>query len=77
MGIVFGKVAVAARADSSNGVGGTTSVNNSAVEWSVPVEIVNAKRADGADDGRWVLKNGGKTGNASFGDGFKDNFGRV
>ncbi len=52
---------------------GAAGVGDGAVERCVPVEVVWAERTDRTNGaGGWVLKNGGEAGDASFGDGFKN-----
>ena len=67
---------MAAGTEGGNGFGGAASVDYGAIKGRVPVKVVRAERADGADDaGVRVLENGGKAGDAGFGDGFKDHGG--
>ena len=62
---------------SGDGFIGAAGVDDGAVEGGVPIEIVGAQRADGADDASvGVLEDGGKTGDASLCDGLK-NYGSV
>ena len=73
--VVFGEVASTIATESGDGFVGAASMDDGAVEGDVPVEIVEAERADGADDGWWILEDGGEAGDARFGDGFEDDFG--
>ena len=77
IGGAFVEFAMAAGAEGGDGFGGTASVDDGAVEGSVPVEVVGAEGADAADDaGVRVLKDGGEAGDARLCDGLK-NYGGV
>ena len=73
IGIIFVEVALTAFLDGFEGFVGAAGVGDGAVERCVPVEVVWAERTDRTNGaGGWVLKNGGEAGDASFGDGFKN-----
>jgi len=76
VGVVLVEVALTALADGGESFVGAAGVGDGAVEWGVPVEIIGAERADGADSARGrVLEDGGETGDACLGDCFKNNAG--
>ena len=64
---------MAAGTEGGDGFGGTTSVDYGTIKGRVPVKVVGAEGADGANDaGVGVLEDGGEAGDTGFGDGFKD-----
>ena len=58
--------------DGGESIAGATSVNDGTIERNIPLEVINAERTDGADDGRGILENGGKAGDAGLGDSLED-----
>ena len=73
----FVELAGAAGVESLERVLSAAGVDDSTAKGDIPVKIINAKRANRADDGGRVLEDGGEAGDASLGNSLEDDLSGV